>query len=606
VKALPFLFKVFSVSIFAFLLQFVFRLEIGQFDAYAYMNMAKTFAGLQEWFPNSPRPPFLSFLLTPVALLRYLDLSNETVFLAMHIVSLGISIAFIVVSYLLFKEVLRREFAALAAILLVGQPGFLVYAFETMSDIPGALLSNIVLLFCLKYWNQNSGKFLILISTFSALSITARYPLIVLPVAIWIACVINSKYLKEENWKNTFFNLFCLGFPILTIFLYLIFHYIFLSPHNGLSIQNIFSGIGPYFWHLDYVEGYTENPISLIIFLKSQMTDPVFYFMICGLFVCLKKKDTKIIIFWTWFSSFLGFHIFVGKHYEFRYLFPVLPTCYFLFAYGFQEIFLFFEKKFESNYKKVLSVAVVLILTMPTISFGKEVISFRGNLYYRSFQSKVSRAAFEFAKNGGNIFWLGPFFTMYQPGKEIIENDPFYKVYHFNQNAISFYTDQITYYLNFDTPYLYSSKIDDGSVFVINPYPKFLYRPNLPERPESMPPLMVGRITRSIFSLSKVYKNQRVFENIQTNDRIKLTHRNGRLILEEMNTNFLSKQFVLWVKILKPTGVSGLPEKTIFYFDKDREKGNLINNKDFDSLKEITLLNLKGSKYHFAGSFAKK
>jgi hypothetical protein len=259
VQALPSLFKILTTLIFVFLFQFILQLELSLFDAYSYMNMAKTFAGLQDWLPNVPCTPFLPFLLTPIALLRYLDVTNETVFALMHLVSLGVSIGFIIVSCFLFKEVLRREFAALAAIFLV-----------------------------------------------------------------------------------------------------------------------------------------------------------------------------------------------------------------------------------------------------------------------------------------------------------------------------------------------------------INPYSEHLFRPNLPERPQSISSLFLGVVSKSKFSLSKVYENGRVFENLHTKDRIKLTHRNGRLILEEVNTNVLLKQFVDWVKIVNPTGMSDLPEKTIFYFNRNREVGNLISKKDFDSLKEINLLNLKGSKYHFADSFVKK
>ncbi|GEM_PF-3186950 len=605
-QVLPSLFKIFSAVIFSFLLQFVFRLEVSQFDAYSYMNMAKNFAGLQDWFPNVPRPPFLPFLLTPIALLRYLDLTNETVFLIMHIVSLGISICFIGVSYLLFKEVLRHEFAALAAILLVGQPGFLNYAFETMSDIPAALLSNIALLICIKYWNQNSNRFLILISVVSALAITTKYPLIILPAAIWAACILNAKYLKGESWRNSFLNLFCLGFPFLTLALYILFHFIFLSPHNGWSLQNIFSGIEPYYWHIGKIKGYGENPITLILFLKSQMTEPIFYLMIWGLLVCLKKKDPNVVVLWTWFSSFLAINIFVGKHYEYRYLFPVLPACYFFFAYGLQEGFLFFEKRFGSSCKKVLPLAIVLIVTLPAIAFGREAISFQGNIYYRSFQSKVSKTVSNIAKKEGNIFWLGPFFTMYQPGKVNVEKDPFYKVFHFNQNAISFFIDQKTYYLNFDTPYAYSSKIEDGSVFVINPYSKFLFRPNLPESPESLPPLTIGNISKSIFSLSKAHKNQRVFKNAKTNNRINLIYKNDRLVLEKKNHEFLAEQFILWVKFLRPAKISKLPDKTIFFYGNDSGEGYLINREDFENLQEITLLNLIGHNYHFVDPLVKK
>jgi hypothetical protein len=606
VQALPTLFKILTAFIFIFLFQFILQLEISLFDAYSYMNMAKTFAGLQDWFPSVPRPPFLPFLLTPIALLRYLDATNETVFTLMHLVSLGISIGFIVVSYFLFKEVLRREFAALAAIFLVIQPGFLVNSFETMADIPGALLSNIALLLCIKYLEKNSRKLLVLVSIFSGLAVTAKYPLVTLPLAIWVAYALNSKCLNSEGWKKSFLNLFCLGFPILTLIFYLTFHFVFSSPHDGWLFQNILGGIKPYFWHIGKIKTYAENPISFILFLESQMTSPVFYFMLYGLMVCLKKKNSKIFLLWTWFVIFLSVNIFIGKHYEFRYLFPILPACYFFFAYGLQETFIYLEKKLGSIGVKLFSTVGILIFILPTMAFGREIMSFQRDIYHRSFQSKVSKESLKLVQNGGNIFWLGTLFTIYHPDKEVLENDPYYKVYHFNQNAISFFTDRATYYLNYDSPYLYSSKINEGSVLVVNPASEHLHRPNLPEDPKDTSPLFLGVVSKRKFSLSKAYGSARVFENLQTNDRIKLTYRNGYLILEEVNTSFLSNQFVLWVKILNPTGLSHLPEKTIFYFDRDREEGNLINKKDFDSLEEINLLNLKGRKYHFAGLSFKK
>ena len=170
-KFAPVVFKLFFAGFFAYLFLFTLELKITLFDSYDYMVMAKYNAGYDNWYPflKFLRPPLLPTLLTPFAYLHHYGVSLETIFTFMHIFSLMISAGFILASYYLFRIGLRPEFAALGAFLIMVQPGFVAYSFETMADIPAGLLLLISVFIYLRYRKTRSNIQLILLCFVAAL-----------------------------------------------------------------------------------------------------------------------------------------------------------------------------------------------------------------------------------------------------------------------------------------------------------------------------------------------------------------------------------------------------------------------------------------------------
>lgn len=134
--------QIFFAGFFACLFFFALDLKTTLFDAYDYRVMAKYNAGFHAWrqFIDFLRPPLFSAMLTPFASLHHLGVSYEAIFTIIHVFSLTISGGFVLASYFLFSEGLRPEFAALGALLLMIQPGFVAYSFLAIADISAGLL----------------------------------------------------------------------------------------------------------------------------------------------------------------------------------------------------------------------------------------------------------------------------------------------------------------------------------------------------------------------------------------------------------------------------------------------------------------------------------
>ncbi len=141
-KPVSILFKLAFAGLFLFMVAFIMKLEISNYDSYSYLGMANYNAGLSHYEEPelNTHPPLYPFLLTPVAALQYLGVSPQAVIKTAHFIALIISFVFIGSSYLLLKSLLHRELAALGALLLMIQPGFLVYSFEPMVDLPCSLM----------------------------------------------------------------------------------------------------------------------------------------------------------------------------------------------------------------------------------------------------------------------------------------------------------------------------------------------------------------------------------------------------------------------------------------------------------------------------------
>ena len=202
-KISPIIFKIIFIGLFAYLFYFTLGLKITLSDSYDYMIMAKYNAGFQSWFPMpmNPRPPLLPVLLTPFAALHHIGVSYETIFTIMHVFSLMISGGFILASYFLFRKGLRPEFAAMGALLLMIQPGFVAYSFETMADIPAGLFMILAVLTYLRYRKTRLNRDIVLLCFVTALGVTMKYPLVLAPlVFIFSELILSIK--AKISWKQ--------------------------------------------------------------------------------------------------------------------------------------------------------------------------------------------------------------------------------------------------------------------------------------------------------------------------------------------------------------------------------------------------------------------
>lgn len=95
-----------------------------------------------------------------------------------HFFALIFSFAFIASSYLILKLLLIYELAALGALLLMIQPGFLVYSFEPMVDLPCSLLLVLAMQFYFRYRKSPNLKNLLWICLWIGLGMAMKYSIL--------------------------------------------------------------------------------------------------------------------------------------------------------------------------------------------------------------------------------------------------------------------------------------------------------------------------------------------------------------------------------------------------------------------------------------------
>ena len=92
-KPVSTLFKIVFAGLFFFMVAFIMKLEISDFDSYSYLGKANYNAGFHYY--NEPekntRPPLYPFLLTPVAALQHLGVSPKAVLKTSQFIALVLS-----------------------------------------------------------------------------------------------------------------------------------------------------------------------------------------------------------------------------------------------------------------------------------------------------------------------------------------------------------------------------------------------------------------------------------------------------------------------------------------------------------------------------------
>ncbi len=168
-KPITILFKLVFVGLLLFMVAFILRVEVSQYDSFSYLGKANYNAGFDYYVEPeiNTRPPLYPFLLTPVAALQHLGVTPQTVLTIAQFIALIISFAFIGASYRLFKLMLHPELAALGAILMMTQPAFLVFSYEPMVDLPCSFFMIFAMRSYFLYREDPSRKNLLLICLFT-------------------------------------------------------------------------------------------------------------------------------------------------------------------------------------------------------------------------------------------------------------------------------------------------------------------------------------------------------------------------------------------------------------------------------------------------------
>ena len=593
----PTIFKLSFVIFFTYIFFFTLGLKVTLFDAYDYMVMAKYNAGFDNWYPflKLLRPPLLPALLTPFAYLNHYGVSFETIFTLMHIFSLMISAGFIYGSYLLFRKGLRPEFAAIGAFLLMIQPGFVAYSFEAMADIPAGLIMIFSVFVYLKYKKTQSNALLILLCFSIGSGVAMKYPM-VLSAFVFIAAHITQSITGGYNWKQIITDRFYWVFGILSGAMYIAISVITLLPLNGWTFESIQRAVKPYLDHIPSVQGTEESMTANVSFLFEQMTAPLFLLMCTGLLIAWRRKNEINIVMFMWFVVFLAVASIIGAHYEYRYLFPLIPACYFFCALSIQELFDYSKNKWSQG--KLIHASTplvfVLIMVLPLLGFIKEIKSLNTGFYQNDFHRRISNATL----SGKNFIWFGPMYSTYQEDASFHPDDPYYKIYHVWSNTISFYTSNTPKNFHKSMHYSWVNSIKDGDILVYDPLRIVLQTKFLPP-PHTVPPLNIGEVFPKKFTLETETRNKKVFVNDGNLIELNFDNKNSFTIIISKKIP-LTQHYFIWLKLDHSSdNTSILNNKALYKFSKNLIWKVESSREYFDSIKELTILNYDFEEFYY-------
>ena len=596
-RIFPSIFKVFFVVLFAYLFLFTLELKITLFDAYDYMVMAKYNAGLQSWYPflQFLRPPLLPALLTPIAILHHFGVSIEAIFTLMHLFSLTISGGFILASYYLFRKGLRPGFAALGAFFLMTQPGFIAYSFETMADIPAGLLMILSVLIYLRYRRTHSSSQLIFLCFVTALGVAMKYPMVLAPM-VFIGAKMVLSFVEGKNWRQIIVDRFSWTMGLLSAAMYVVISVISLLPVHGWTLENVYRAVQPYLDHIPTVQKTEESVIANVSFLYAQMTAPLFLLMCAGLLMVWRRKNEFNIVMFMWLTVFLLIASVIGAHYEYRYLFPLIPACYFFCAFAMQELFDYAQKRRrqEKYFSQAAAAILILLMVLPALGFTREIKSLNSGFYQNNLHRKAALAS----TAGGDFYWFGGLYAMYQKDAPFHVDDPYYKIYHFWLNGINFYTGQRPQRFLRNITTAQANKLKAGDVLAYNPVHELLQTKYLPP-PDATPPLSIGTIHPMNFSLESKSANQKIFSHRGRKIILNFNKNNTVNIVISSDTPLTADYFILF-KL--QTQSEDFSRQTFFPFKKGFIWHVSSDRGYFNDIEGIILLNFEPENFHFMSS----
>jgi hypothetical protein len=601
-KPILMLFRLTFAGLFLFMLIFIMKLGVSHFDSFSYLGKANFNAGFTYY--NEPeknsRPPLYSFLLTPVAALQHLGVSIKAVMTMANVIALLFSFAFIRSSYLILKYLLPQELAALGALLMMIQPAFLVYSFEPMVDLPCSLLLVLAMQSYFRYRNSPNRKNLFLTCMFTGLGMVIKYSLVVAPLIIILAEILVLRTKEKMRWSSIFKNRFICFFPLISTGVFFLTSLISFYPQYGWTWKNISMIYAPFFSRLEFnvSSNFQFDYLANFSFLETQMTLPWLVLMILGLYFCIRDIQWQNMIIWSWFFVLISFFTFIIKHYEIRYLFPVMPACYFFGLFAIKIVYGWVQKRMvDKSYFFALRLVVLFsLLAWPAMNLMNELQSLSNDFYSNKIPVRIAEKVKELSNEKDVVFYAGHFYPLYQYGDQVNTKDDFYKIYHLASNGLSFLSARKIVSLPRNTPYEYAPNFKNGTTLIYYPGPP-VYSKFFPA-PESLPPILVGNVKPFDYALEKNIGDVKKFLIEDGSSQMKLTSLGDNQVLIEISEDSkLNKTNILWFNMDRRNIESREVRKNFFLIKANHEIVLKADREYFDRIQGITLLNYEAEEF---------
>jgi len=495
-------------------------LRIDFFDAYETLLNSRKIATLNSTtFYYWKRPFVLPILLSPVFILEHWGSNPNFSLIGAHV---GCTALFLLLLFTFYKF-LRFEFSSLEALLgtflLSGNSLLIHYAPFAKEDIPATLFTTAAFYFYWKARITGKRKLLFVSGLLIALAIGTRYNLIPVLCGILIAYEMIEQFLKKrqtlpaQNFKLTARLCALIFFPVALFLIFSSFVYTVLKLAPWTHSLSIF--------FQDMLKAYLmnsarENPNWNYIFLLKTIPAPLHFFGVYGLFLTFKERRPIALFFLVWLACFFIFQTYFIAVREARYLFPIFPAVYYFILKGaISALNRLLEKNSFAKHSTAISVLFyTAIMVFPLREGFIECLKFKDPVYSYDLPGKISSAIIKKAGDA-DVFWVGPYYTVYPKDFIFDRNDKVTYIYHFYGNAIEFYTGKTVYHLPVSKylPALTGERneplflgqgahkfLKKGDVVVINRDPLLRVTSSLPSTPE---PILIEKTNRYEFDLVK-------------------------------------------------------------------------------------------------------
>ncbi|OGV73060.1 MAG: hypothetical protein A3K19_00940 [Lentisphaerae bacterium RIFOXYB12_FULL_65_16] len=605
-----------AVGILIGLTVFTLHLGTASYDSFVYKGMAKANAGIEVCLPpeETQRPPLLPLLLTPMASLRHLGVSNERISTLMHLFSLGLASCLVMVTYRLLRQFVSSEVSALGALLLLIHPGMLVYSFETMTDVPVALFAAAAVLCQLRSRGRDRWRDVIGICALLGSGIAMKYSMVIMPALMSLAELVAWRTAPGHTWRRAVRWKLVWTLVPGSLACYLLVGFISFAPIYGFSLESLRRSVSPFACRVaDFAvrgrDGATQappspvaphaNPAANLSFLAYHMTPVGFALMLAGIFLATGsiRTDPRLILLVAWWAGFLAAMTFLNRHWEYRYLLPLVPASYALAMIAVQRGLDAVSHRCPANSACFpLQMAILAgVASWPTAAMVREVAFLNESRFSAPFSREVVAEVRSRLREDRRIFWFGFLYAVYSDTRDFPAGDPFYKMYHVGPDSIGFFVDRAIPAVPARSRMDMDSAFRDGDLFVVSTLP-FPVSNDLCPPAADLPPLVVGSAECHSFVSVSAQRQRRTLCSADGRTQCILGQAGPVASVSFQGGDVLTPWFLVCFR-LDPAGgdTAGSPETVVSVFQKGVTVGMRNQDPGFvDRVRAVTIVALHG------------
>lgn len=424
------------------------QIKIDYSDTFQTFNNVKYLMGFDTGF-DLIRPIFSGIIFLPGIILdEYFTLFSNHLFW-IKFTNVVISTALLGLVYYWLNVKFNELIALTGLFLLAANRIFFHYIPFALSDTLSAFwaFSFFIVYFHARQSNNKFNYYLAaILLLFSALT---KYvmPIYLVPPLIFFECYLMFK--KNSSFSRPFKSIHVWISFILSgiFFITILFCLALISQQFNVneSIQSLNKVLNHYLGASVSGNAYSgQSANEYILALVNSMSWPVFIFMLIGVIHTIRKGNEEEYYYLFWLFSILLVAMYI-KHKESRYLFAMLPVCYFFVIKG-----MLYLVSLKEKYVLVVSPG---LLKLTTLIVGlSTVIPVFWNIYLefnifnsRAFRSPIMQQVSIQLKDKEKykyIVWAGSFYAVYPHSKPLHPGDDYYSIYHISPFVLTYFSNR--------------------------------------------------------------------------------------------------------------------------------------------------------------------